>query len=123
VQCPWRLVGPEGLITGSSDRHVSPQEGVEIDYDDPRAGTLQEVRLAALLGGYDEETKSHLNTNGSLIVMSVAADQYSSADIAFSEGIRLQLFPDGSIEEDWRFFKTNREGVHFVIEGGRVVRN
>jgi len=41
--------------------------------------------------------------------MSVASDQYRIAEIFLSDGIRLKLFPDGSLEEDWRFFKTNTE--------------
>jgi hypothetical protein len=120
IQCPWRLVSPDGVITGSSDSQMPPRNGGEVDPSDPRAGSLQNIRLASLLTSYDDVTKSHLNATGELVVKSASADQYGSADIAFSGGVHLQLFPDGSAEEDWRFFKTGGSGTHFVIEGGRV---
>jgi len=120
VQCPWRLIGPHTVLTGSSDRLLPPSSDVKMDPNDPRAGSLQNVRLAAWLGGYDEATKSHVNAAGGLIVMSASADQYGSADIVFPGEVRLQLFPDGSVDEDWRFFNTESEASHFVIEGGRV---
>jgi hypothetical protein len=110
------------VITGSSDRYAPPREGAEADLNDPRAGSLQEVRLAALLAGYDDTTKSHVNTTGGLFVASVSIDRYGSADIALSGSIRLQIFPDGSAEEDWHFFETAEGGAHFVIDGGRMVR-
>jgi hypothetical protein len=120
VQCPWRLVASGAVVTGSSDFRSPPGDGVEADLNDPRAGSLQNVRLATWLGGYDDATKSHLSASGRLVVVSASADQYGGADIVFSDGVRLQLFPDGSVDEDWRFFRTNDDGAHFVIEGGRV---
>jgi len=52
--------------------------------------------------------------------MSVASDQYHIAEIFLPDGIRLQLFPDGSLEEDWRFLKQT-QSAHFVIEDGHVL--
>jgi hypothetical protein len=120
VQCPWRLVGVDGLITGSADRDEPPRLGAKIDRSDPQNGCLQDVRLAALLGGFDPVTHSHTNVTEGLVVITVGADGFGSAEISLSGEIRLQLFPDGSLEEDWRFFETSDQGAHFVIEGGRV---
>ncbi len=119
VQCPWRLAGQDGLITGTSDRDVPPAEGAAIDRSDPKAGTLQNVRLAELLGGYDPDTRSHTNAGEGLLVTAVSADQYGGVEISFTGNVRLQLFPDGSVDEDWRFFDTSGNAKHFVVEGGR----
>lgn len=119
VQCPWRIVGPGRLLTGSSDRFVAPPGESGVDQKDVRAGNLQEMRLAELLEGYDDATKSHVNATAGLVVTSVTADRYCSLDIMFSGGIHLQLFPDGSAEEDWRFFATEDDSPHLVIEGGK----
>lgn len=119
VQCPWRLVASDRVLTGSSDRFVLA-EGAKVDPSDPRRGSLQEVRLAELLQGYDEITKSHINAASGLVVEEVSSDQFASVDIAFSSGIHLQLFPDGSLEEDWRFFIPGKDGPHLVIEGGKI---
>lgn len=44
--------------------------------------------------------------------------QLGGADLLLSGDYRLQIFPDGSLEEDWRFVEL--QGRHIVIEGGRV---
>lgn len=119
VQCPWRLIGPDGILTGSSDYDAPPANGAEIDRNDPKAGTLQNVRLAALLGGYDPETRSHVNAAESLVVVAVTADRFGGVDIALTGDVRLQLFPDGSLDEDWRFFDASGDKAHFVAAGGR----
>lgn len=118
VQCPWRLVGADGPITGQSDRFEPPFAGADINHDDTRAGTLQEVCLAELLKGFDEATRSHVNRTNGLVVVSASSNRYGDLEIAFSGDIRLQLFPDGSTEEQWRLFATEKDAPHFVFEGG-----
>jgi hypothetical protein len=50
--------------------------------------------------------------------MAANADNFGGADLLLSGNCRLQIFPDGSLEEDWRFVEL--QGRHIVIEGGRV---
>ncbi|EHH05405.1 hypothetical protein ATCR1_14781 [Agrobacterium tumefaciens CCNWGS0286] len=118
IQCPWRLVAKETVFTGTSDRFVGPAEGTEVNDDDPRSGNLQLIRIASLLKGYDETTKSFVNTAEQLVVIAAYADNLGGADLLLSGDYRLQIFPDGSLEEDWRFVEL--QGRHIVIEGGRV---
>ncbi|SCB60033.1 hypothetical protein GA0061105_10983 [Rhizobium aethiopicum] len=118
IQCPWRIVSESVVITGTSDRFVTLQGGAGWNDDVPQSQNLQFIRIAALLKGFDEATKSFINTTEQLVVMTASADTYGGADLALSGGYRLQIFPDGSLEEDWRFIQN--EGRHFVIEGGRV---
>jgi hypothetical protein len=120
VQCPWRLVASDRVLTGSSDGFVPPLEGTKVDPSDPRRGSLQDVRLVELLQGYDEITKSHINATAGLVVEAVSTDQFASVDIAFIGGLHLQLFPDGSVEENWRFFAPGEDDPHLVIEGGAI---
>lgn len=120
VQCPWRLIGTDGVITGSADLYEPPRLGGVIDRNDPKSGCLQDARLSALLGGYDPATRSHTNATAGLVVVSVHADRFGSVEIALSGGVCLQLFPDGSFCEDWRFFKPQDQSEHFAIEGGRI---
>jgi hypothetical protein len=118
IQCPWRLVAKDTVLTGTSDRFVGPSEGTEVNDDDPRSGNLQLVRIASLLKGFDETTKSFVNTTEQLVVMAANADNFGGADLLLSGECRLQIFPDGSLEEDWRFVEL--QGRHIVIEGGRL---
>lgn len=117
IQCPWRLVDDKMIVTGTSDRFVAPAEDTDV-YDDPRSGNRQLVKIASLLKGYDAETQSFVNDTEELVVMSVSADKYGGADLLLSGNYRLQIFPDGSLDEDWRFIET--AGRHIVIEGGHV---
>jgi hypothetical protein len=119
LQCPWRLVGPDGIITGSSDRNEPPANDEEIDRNDARAGSLQEVRLAALFATYDPETRSHVNATENLVVVAVTADRFGGVDILLMGDVRLQVFPDGSLGEDWRFLDASGGKPHFVAEAGK----
>ncbi|MFJ1312111.1 hypothetical protein [Agrobacterium sp. P15N1-A] len=118
VQCPWRFVDEKTVITGTSDRFVEPAEGTSTNDDDPKSGSLQLIKIASLLKGYDAETNSFVNATEQLVVIAVNTDNYGGADLLLSGGYRLQVFPDGSIGEDWRFVEL--QGRHVVIEGGRV---
>jgi len=118
IQCPWRIVTASAVITGTSDRFIEPQEGAEINDDDLQSGNLQFVRIAALLKGFDKATNSFVNATEQLVVMTVNSDTYGGADLLLSGGYRLQIFPDGSLEEGWRFIE--EAGRHIVIQGGQV---
>jgi hypothetical protein len=118
IQCPWRLTAGARIVTGTSDRFVGPAEGLEPNDDDRRMGNLQLVRIEELLQGFDETTRSFVNATGDLFVTKAVTDGFGGLDMALSGGYRLQLFPDGSIEEDWRFVEV--QGRHVVVGGGRV---
>jgi hypothetical protein len=118
LQCPWRIVAEKTIVTGTSDRFVEPAEGTEINDDDPKSGNLQLIKIASLLKGYDAATNSFVNATEQLVVTAVDTDNYGGADLLLSGGYRLQIFPDGSLAEDWRFVEL--QGRHVVVEGGHV---
>ncbi len=117
VQCPWRFVDERTIVTGASDHFVESTDEAEV-HEDPRSGNLQRIKIESLLKGYDAETKSFVNVTEQLVVISVNTDKYGGADLLLSGGYRLQIFPDGSHGENWRFIEF--EGRHAVIEGGQV---
>jgi hypothetical protein len=53
IQCPWRIVGSEGIVTGSFDYYEPAEVDAEIDYQDGQAGNLQQKRLGGLLRSSD----------------------------------------------------------------------
>jgi hypothetical protein len=118
IQCPWRFIDEKTVVTGTSDRFIEPTEGTAVNDDDPKSGNLQLIKIASLLKGYDAETNSFVNATQQLIVIAVKTDNYSGADLLLSGGYRLQIFPDGSLGEDWRLVEF--QGRHVVIEGGHV---
>lgn len=118
IQCAWRIVSENAVITGSADRFSPRGEEVEVDDEDPQSGNLQQVRIGALLKGYDSATRSHINATDLLVVMSVTSDPFGGADLLLSGGYRLQIFPNCSQDEDWRIIEVG--GRHVVVEGGKV---
>lgn len=122
IQCPWRLEGPTGIVTGRSDLW----EPIQPMGDGSRAtwtyesGNLQDLRMQAFLGGRDATTGSAANLGSLLVVESVAADDYGGAELRMSGGYRLVVFPAGIHGEDWRVFRPTRDDPHFVISGGKV---
>src|SRR5262245_25598399 len=56
IQCPWRIEGPDGIVTGRTDLWEPAEPGKEInwdtwDYDEDE--NLQDRRVGALLGTFD----------------------------------------------------------------------
>jgi hypothetical protein len=119
VQCPWRLVTNDRILTGSADYCEPAVEGEEVNLDDHRSGNLQRKRLREVFGAYDAKTRSLINETNVLIVTSVHSDRFGGLDLELSGGFRLQVFPNGSHGEDWRFFSPGNDEDHFVIEGGQ----
>jgi hypothetical protein len=124
IQCPWRIEGADGIVTGRSDLWEPIEVGDDFDWDTwdyETDGNLQDERIGALLGGHDAQTRSFINqTDDVLIVEDVQADFGGGAAITLSGGYKLVLFPAGSRGEDWRIFRPGADEEHFVIWGGAV---
>ncbi|MHB0998325.1 MAG: hypothetical protein ACYC27_03685 [Armatimonadota bacterium] len=121
IQCPWRIEGPKGIITGSSDlwKPVS-DEGIDYDtWDYDTSENVQDRQIGILLGEY-VSTRSSINTGDKLIVESVDADVYGGSVISLSGGYRIVMFPAGTRSEDWRIFVPKTDDPHFVVVGGKV---
>lgn len=113
VRCPWRIEGPEGILTGRLDLW----EPIDVDsklndeaWDYEKSPNLQDFRL-----------DQWLSRNGSLLVVeNVDADNLGGGAIFFALGFVLRLFPAGTRGEDWRLFRPKTDAAHFVISGGAV---
>ncbi len=119
VQCPWRIVSENMILTGSFDRYEPARDDKEADGEDERSRTLQHARLFHILQGYDEATRSIVNSTNGLVVRSIKVDGFGGMDLSLSGGYSLQLFPSGASSEHWRFFRTGGR-PHLVVEAGRA---
>jgi hypothetical protein len=122
IQCPWRIDGPEGIITGRSDlwEHISGKpmpDKWEPGVDD----NIQDMRIGNLLGGFDARTRSHINNTDRLVVEGVQSSHLGDLKIDLTGGYHLILFPGGSIGEAWRLFEPGRDADHLVVEGGSAI--
>jgi hypothetical protein len=112
VQCPWRIEGPDGIVTGRLDLWEPVEDNAPFDesWDYETAPNLQDARLERWLAG--NET--------ALVVKGVDADKFGGAAISLGQDFVLRLFPAGTRGEDWRLFRPKTGGPHFVIIGGTV---
>jgi hypothetical protein len=105
VQCPWRIDGPVETLTGRDDlwEYAGPgEEPPGWSYEDGHS--LQDRRLEALAGQWDENTRSRINESNCLVV--TAARQTSRGDVRLElrAGHAILLFPASERREAWRLF-------------------
>ncbi len=112
VQCPWRVEGPDGIVTGRLDLWEPVEDNAPCDenWDYEKSPNLQDARL-----------EEWLATNElSLLVKSVDADEFGGVVIGFPHGFVLRLFPAGTRGEDWRLFQPKTDAPQLVVSGGAV---
>ncbi|GAA3633548.1 hypothetical protein GCM10022267_20360 [Lentzea roselyniae] len=109
VQCPWRVLDGDQLVTGSYDVH-QPGPGWtgdgEFDWDvqganrfDARAG-----KLTAYLAAEP------------VVVTSAEVTAWGDLTISLSDDFRIDVLRTGSVRhEEWRFFRPYRDDDHVVV--------
>jgi hypothetical protein len=110
VSCPWRLVGPAGLLIGSGDywRPATPDTPDE-EFDRGTVGArLRDMRNA--------EVRKLLGTG--VEVLAAEADAVGGLELRLAGGLTLEVFPDASRAEHdelefWRVFEPG--GPHLVV--------
>jgi len=112
VQCPWRIEGQDGIVTGRLDLWEPVEDNAPFDehWDHEKSPNLQDARLEEWLA----------RNESSLVVKSVDADEFGGAVIGLGQSFVLRLFPAGTRGEDWRLFRPTTGAPHFVIIGGMV---
>jgi hypothetical protein len=112
IQCPWRIEGLQGIVTGRTDLWHPVEDNAPFDemWDYEKSPNLQDARLEAWLAQDGSE----------LVVTTVDADECGGAIIGLIKGYVLRLFPAGTRGEDWRLFRPATSLPHFVVSGGKV---
>jgi hypothetical protein len=117
IQCPWRIESDDGILTGLSDWYVPARADLRDseDWDPAHGGSLQDVRLRELFEDHDFTRRVLINNTARLAVISATGDSCGGCQIDLTGGYRLILFPDGSVGEAWRLFRSDTDGEHFVV--------
>jgi hypothetical protein len=112
IQCPWRIDGPCGIVTGRLDLWEPVEDNALYDehWDYEKSPNLQDARLEQWFA----------ESERGLAVKSVDADEFGGATISLDRGFVLRMFPAGTRGEDWRLFRPKTGTPHVVISGGAV---
>jgi nitrogen fixation protein len=111
TEIPWRLTDHTGILGGRADywRPATPDIS-EAALDAGEIGaTLRDVRNAAVRERIALEEPT---------VIAAAMDRFGGLLIDFSNGMRLELFPDASSvpHDDWEFWRLFERGQpHYVV--------
>lgn len=109
IQCPWRIVGSDGLIVGSDDRYY-PEDDTHAKDANSDGPTLCESRLN---GWFKHHAESPL------LVERAECDCVGSFKLYLQRCFVLEVFPtcssNSEYSEFWRLFRPSDEESHFVI--------
>ncbi len=112
IQCPWRIVGPDGMVVGSEDRNYPEDENADRGEFDSDGPSRCESRMAGWLKGY---------STAPLKVERVEADYVGGFKLFFQQGFVMEAFPANSLQgeysERWRLLRPSEEERHFVVCG------
>jgi hypothetical protein len=108
ISCSWRLADEWKIIVASRDMYI-PKLGIpDEDFDSDVLGNSRfDEKVSRLL--QDIETNS-------TYVSEFVVDKYGGLIIRFINGLKLEVFPDDSLEEEyWRFFTNITRSEHLVV--------
>jgi len=109
VQCSWRVLDEDQLVTGSADIY-RPRPGWtgEGDFD-------WDVQGANRFDGRAGKLTAHL-ADEPVVVTSVDVTEWGDLVISLSHGFRVDVLRTGSVQEEgWRFFRPYRDDDHVVV--------
>jgi len=120
VSCPWRLVGPEGMVVASGDLFTPTDPTVDLadfEWDEPGANWC-DVRLQSFIDATAESP---------LTVSAVSADELGSLRLFLGDEFVLDVFPDSShaahVESEfWRLMQPGSGAPHFVVGSEGIER-
>lgn len=108
IQCSWRLINDSRIIVASKDIYI-PKSGLKDD----------EFEWEKLGENRFDEKISEFKTialASNTVVSQIYADEIGGLIIIFDSGIRLELFPDDSLEDEfWRFIIYGDKSEHFIV--------
>ena len=114
IQCPWRLEGSDGVLTGRSDlwTRMDPAAYQDDSWDYDIHPNLLDSRLNEILG---RDEIGNIPVNSAWKVVAIVADKFGGIQLRFRGGRRLTVFPSGSDGEHWRLLGPGSGKKHFVV--------
>lgn len=118
ISCPWRIEGPEGVVTGFQDFYEKGAATTDPSWiPTGKGGSLQDEILSNVLGLPSSPQQAQGASSGALYVTSVQVSRLSDLQIDFTQHFRLITFACATIGENWRFFCPFGDEPHCVLDG------
>ena len=109
IQCAWRVIKENKIIVASGDFYL-PKTGMSGD----DAVEWDKIRVNRFDEKIDELKKAMVSE---MIINGVLGDEIGGLCISFDSGIKLEIFPNDSLEDEfWRFIEFDgQNSEHFVV--------
>ncbi|MDN3505755.1 MAG: hypothetical protein P0S96_00820 [Simkaniaceae bacterium] len=104
ILCSWRLVGPEGIITGHRDLWEPVKEDDSDEEWNYENGNLQDKKLEELF------------SSATFIVQSATIKNCGDLEVVFSGEYKLQTFLDFSRDDAWLIFQPGNLDSFFHMD-------
>lgn len=100
IQCAWRIIYRKRIFTGNGDFYQLTVENDTGDWD-TKGGNLFDLKAVEI---------NSLLEKKSFTVEKIIVRDIGDLKIYFSNGLRLEVFPNDSLHEEyWRFFSKKPE--------------
>lgn len=109
LQCAWRLCLGSRIEVADQDCYRNFQGEYLEDWDKPGKSRFDDYAAAFRSRAEDEP----------IVVETVSVDDVGGFSLAFTNGLRLDVFPNNAggeeAEEHWRLFEYGNDNPHFVV--------
>ena len=111
TEAPWRILGPNGIVTGRHDLRYTAGEP-ELDFEGDKTRAIGSNRCDERL-----EELRQLAKSSPLVVQDVSVDAVGTLRMQLSDAYSFEIIPvDSTTDEQWRFFRPGAtETPHLVV--------
>jgi len=119
LQCPWRITGSDGVVTGSGDMFTCDDPDSAASFDPGRPGNaVADDRLRDWIASH---------AGSPLVVVAADTDEFGGLHLRLSDGFGIEAFPDSTgrtedPDEHWRLLRPGKDLPHLAVRGRRASR-
>ncbi len=108
IQCPWRFIKNRAIIAASRDIFIPKSDFKDNKFDWEKFGSNH----------FDDNIKkiNNIISKSITLVTKISSDDMGGLNIDFQDDLKMELFPDCSLEKEfWRFINFENNCDHLIV--------